>query len=220
MLRTFLTKALLPVVVAGTAGSALYVATTNAAPTGNVINACVEPSGNIRFAGTGVCKLNETALSWNIQGIQGPQGVQGPQGIQGPIGSQGVQGPVGAQGPAGPQGPKGADGAPGIGGARAWARVRNSGVSDPTHDGSHGVVGLTRIGVGDVCVSVDPSIDLSKSAIVANVTNGQQSAFFINAIQSSACGGDIEVRTYFSGVDNGALQSLKAEDASFSIAVF
>ena len=47
------------------------------------------------------CNNSETAISWNIVGLQGSQGVQGPagpQGIPGPQGPQGVQGPTGLQG--------------------------------------------------------------------------------------------------------------------------
>lgn len=85
-----------------------------------LVHACVARDGTIRIvAATGVCKSNETALDWAIQGpmgpigpagptgAQGPQGVPGPQGVTGPTGAQGPQGAPGPQGDTGPEGPAG-----------------------------------------------------------------------------------------------------------------
>lgn len=52
----------------------------------------------------------ETVVSDNNQGIQGPQG---PQGLSGPQGAIGPQGETGEQGSPGPQGEKGPEGPPG-----------------------------------------------------------------------------------------------------------
>jgi hypothetical protein len=76
-------------------------------PNGGVIHACYTTStGVLRVIDASVtkCAKTQTALAWNVQGIQGipgPQGVQGAQGIQGNQGVQGVQGPPGVQGPSG-----------------------------------------------------------------------------------------------------------------------
>jgi len=65
-----------------------------------------------------MCGGNQTQISWNETGPQGPQGVpgaQGPQGPQGDPGAQGPQGDPGAQGPTGLQGDTGPAGPPGVG---------------------------------------------------------------------------------------------------------
>jgi hypothetical protein len=56
------------------------------------------------------CARNETAISWNQVGPQGPVGPEGAIGPQGPVGPQG---PAGADGTAGAPGADGAAGAPG-----------------------------------------------------------------------------------------------------------
>ena len=75
---------------------------------GGVISGCFAKTGGdlrvIDAAANNSCKSNELPLSWNQQGIAGPQGVQGPVG---PAGPQGPAGPAGAQGPAGPAGVSG-----------------------------------------------------------------------------------------------------------------
>jgi hypothetical protein len=79
------------------------------------IHACVNTNGSdagiVRIVGADVvCRTNETAVEWNIEGRVG---AAGPQGEQGPIGPVGPQGEQGAIGPIGPQGADGATGAPG-----------------------------------------------------------------------------------------------------------
>lgn len=88
--------------------------------TAQVINTCVDnKQGTIRVASTAGCRSNETPLSWNQLGPQGPQGATGPAGPMGPVGATGPAGPVGPQGlsgptgPVGPQGPQGVQGPPG-----------------------------------------------------------------------------------------------------------
>ena len=77
--------------------------------TSGVIEACVsQATGRVRVIGEGeVCRANEYPLSWNIEGLQGPQGEPGEQGPPGIQGEPGPQGPAGPQGPVGPQGPAG-----------------------------------------------------------------------------------------------------------------
>jgi len=59
------------------------------------------PNGNVRIVDLsgdhrlGECLPNETPLTWNREGIQGPAGPQGPQGPQGPKGEKGDPGPAG-----------------------------------------------------------------------------------------------------------------------------
>jgi hypothetical protein len=62
---------------------------SSAAPNG-VINGCVGPlMGGLRVPSTGTCRSSETPLSWNQQGVQGPQGAPG---AQGPAGADGTVG--------------------------------------------------------------------------------------------------------------------------------
>lgn len=82
-----------------------------------LINACVKTSnGQLRVVtSANQCVGGEQAVSWNIQGPQGPQGIQGPVGPTGPQGSAGPIGPQGEPGATGPTGPIGSQGEPGIG---------------------------------------------------------------------------------------------------------
>ena len=113
---------------------------------GGAITACADrTSGNLRLTNplTGkpkACGPSEDAVSWSIEGPQGPAGAAGPQGAsgapgergpagpkgdrgfdgtpgqrgeQGPQGVEGLQGPPGAPGPAGDRGPQGPAGAQG-----------------------------------------------------------------------------------------------------------
>jgi Type VI secretion system effector, Hcp len=65
---------------------------------GGVINACYEKgSGKLRVTDTETnkpkaCTSDESSLSWNQRGPQGPQGEPGPQGVPGPVGPQGPSG--------------------------------------------------------------------------------------------------------------------------------
>jgi hypothetical protein len=101
-----------------------------------VFHACVKKSGQLVLidpdAGE-ACKKNETAASWNHAGPSGPAGAQGPGG---------------QQGPPGPPGPKGDPGEPA---ASRFAIVR----VDGTLRASRGVVGLEKVGTGNVIVSFD-----------------------------------------------------------------
>ncbi len=75
---------------------------------GVTLEVCVKKSGLIYVIGEDFrrseCKKNDSLLSWNTAGIQGPRGETG---LQGPKGDTGPQGEVGDNGPMGQQGPKG-----------------------------------------------------------------------------------------------------------------
>lgn len=113
MKRTFILGGILAVAVG--LGGYLY---TRAA--GDVITICVRRSGLVYVIGDGFrrseCRGTDQLVSWNSEGIPGPQGPIGPigatgaEGPQGTLGPQGVAGTNGAQGPQGPQGPQGAVG--------------------------------------------------------------------------------------------------------------
>lgn len=114
-------------VVAGAAGTlvCLTVSLTNAAGTPTTFSACVRTNGSLYGLvadGQPLCDNNDRAISWNQQGVPGPQGQAGPQGLTGPQGFAGPQGPAGPKGdtgaqgvvgPQGPVGPAGPQGAPG-----------------------------------------------------------------------------------------------------------
>lgn len=76
---------------------------------GEQITICAKKSGLVYIIGDDFkrteCKKNDSLLSWDMSGVQGPKGDIGPQGIQG------QKGDVGPQGIQGPQGPAGASGA-------------------------------------------------------------------------------------------------------------
>jgi hypothetical protein len=98
------------IVTAGTAAVAYA-----AIPGGDgVIHGCYSKSGGALNVVSGTtCKSNETPLSWNQAGPQGPTGDQGdpgPKGDQGDPGPAGPEGPKGDQGDAGPAGPVGPPG--------------------------------------------------------------------------------------------------------------
>jgi hypothetical protein len=69
-------------------------------------------SGQLRVIdpATDTCRRNETPISWNQTGPQGPAGPEGPAGPAGPVGPAGPFGPAGPQGPAGPAGQSGRPG--------------------------------------------------------------------------------------------------------------
>lgn len=75
--------------------AAVFLATSVAAPTAmaqtsGVITACSGKSlGTLRLVDAGAtCRTGETLVSWNVQGLPGPQGAQGPAGEKGPAGPQ------------------------------------------------------------------------------------------------------------------------------------
>jgi Collagen triple helix repeat (20 copies) len=96
----------------GIAGIVAIVQAAIPDPSG-VIHACYRANGNLRLVDKSSCTGNETPISWNQSGPQGPEGVAGPQGTPGSQGAPGPQGPPGPQGVAGSQGAQGPQGAPG-----------------------------------------------------------------------------------------------------------
>ena len=97
-----------------------------------VISGCVSRSGHLRIITPAAattssdddsdhpankCGKNETLLTWNQSGPQGPAGAAGPSGATGPGGAAGLNGGTGATGPAGATGPTGPTGAAGATGA-------------------------------------------------------------------------------------------------------
>jgi hypothetical protein len=97
-----------------------------------VIHGCYTNSGALGVIDSTVttCNQNETAITWNRVGPQGPPGplgTTGPQGAAGPQGSAGPQGATGPQGPAGPQGAQGLTGPPAAGNTHAYTVFNNSG---------------------------------------------------------------------------------------------
>lgn len=108
--------------VAGVAATGIVMIVQAAIPDPNsVIHACYRGNGNLRLVDKSSCVSNETPVSWNQTGPQGPQGVPGPQGIAGPqgeAGPQGVPGPQGTPGPQGVAGPQGTQGPQGVAGTQ------------------------------------------------------------------------------------------------------
>jgi len=94
------------------AGATMLVARagTDATATATTIHACARlHDGRLRsIDANALCRDNERALEWDVQGPPGDAGPAGPPGVPGPAGATGPQGAAGAQGPPGPQGPPGA----------------------------------------------------------------------------------------------------------------
>jgi hypothetical protein len=123
------------------------------------IYACVAPSGDFRAASTAGCKPNESPISWNKTGLQGPPGPQGVQGPQGPAGAPGIAGvqgltgatgPTGAPGPAGPMGPMGPAGPAGATGPAGPAGSAGAGAVTwkMPHEASGGPTGFVVLQPG------------------------------------------------------------------------
>ena len=79
----------------------------------NEISACVsKKTGYLRISKK--CSEKEYSLTFNKEGIPGPQGEKGEQGPQGERGANGIGGgggsSIGPAGPTGPQGPAGNEG--------------------------------------------------------------------------------------------------------------
>jgi hypothetical protein len=111
-------------------GGAAFAAATAAAP-GEIMACADTATGTMRLAkAASDCHATESSVSWNKQGVAGPQGLQGVKGATGAAGqkgatgaigatgAQGVKGATGAVGPMGAAGVKGATGAMGPAGAK------------------------------------------------------------------------------------------------------
>jgi hypothetical protein len=72
---------------------------------GEQISVCVKKSGLVYVIGDEFrrqdCKKNDSLLSWNITGTQGPKGDKGDKGDQGDVGPMGPQGERGEKGDSG-----------------------------------------------------------------------------------------------------------------------
>lgn len=98
--RIAIAVGLLTLVAGASAGTYAWGASADATQT---INACVDHNGLVRIVGAdGLCRHDETPISWNTVGPQGPAGQDGAAGAQGPAGPAGPAGPTGPQGPAAP----------------------------------------------------------------------------------------------------------------------
>lgn len=109
---------------------------------GNEISVCVKKNGLVYVIGEGFkrqdCKNNDTLLTFNVQGLPGPQGevgLQGPQGEPGPIGPTGPMGEQGVQGPEGLTGPQGLPGKNAVSGAGNIAFIDFNRNAALTNDG-------------------------------------------------------------------------------------
>jgi hypothetical protein len=92
---------------------------------------CLTPGGKIVKIAIGSdpagdCTGQQTQVSWNETGPEGPAGPQGPAGLQGRVGPQGDPGPQGRPGLQGPQGPVGPQGPAGPSGMSGWEIVQHS----------------------------------------------------------------------------------------------
>jgi hypothetical protein len=183
--RRFLLVAL-PLALA--AGAALAAERSPERRANGVINACVKkPGGRVRIvSGPRQCRRGEQAVSWNVQGPEGPRGATGPTGATGPAGPPGppggdgargptgAAGPAGAQGPAGPQGPAGAQGPPGPGVA---ALEDLNGI--PCHAGGQ---------AGTVSLAYDPDGMASLTCTASGGGGGGTAALRVNEFMTGVTG--------------------------------
>jgi len=142
-------------------GGAVASAATNADPPA-LVHSCVSKGllgigkGNIRIVtASAACNGNETELTWNQQGVQGPAGPQGAAGVAGPKGDPGAKGDTGAAGATGPKGDTGATGLAGT--ARDVGTVNPGSEGHPAHfyPGPKGWVSLTHPSAGIYCLTPD-----------------------------------------------------------------
>jgi hypothetical protein len=133
---------------------ALAFASSASSSFATTIEACQTREGKIRVIkpessrGPDQCGPNQTLLTWNVAGVQGPigpagatgqAGSAGPAGALGPTGSKGNVGPAGPAGPAGPNGDVGAAGPTGPTGSVGPAGP--AGIAGAT--GANGATGAT-----------------------------------------------------------------------------
>src|SRR5918999_2577923 len=102
------------------------------------------------------CQESELFISWNVQGIPGPEGpagIQGPAGPQGPAGVKGDKGDIGLTGAKGDKGDTGATGAKGDAGP-AGAKGDTGATGAKGDQGPPGR-GLDRPGFATTTVAAD-----------------------------------------------------------------
>jgi hypothetical protein len=161
-LVTPLVASLLTAAIVG--GAAVMVSAQS--PSSGPIHACVQKSSaQVRIvSGPSDCTNSETYLTWNREGVPGPQGPQGEQGepgASGALGPIGPAGPVGPQGPVGPVGPEGPQGPPGDDGAGLASIDDLEGLSC-SNDGFPGSVDVQTDDDGQItlhCVATDADGD-------------------------------------------------------------
>ncbi len=180
-------------------GGAIAMAAIPAAD--GTVNACFKNnSGDLRVVDVpgDSCKPNETAITWNQTGLQGPPGPAGPPGRQGEPGPQGPQGPKGDTGPQGPQGPAGPAGTA----DNVFAVVRAQFV-DPDilidATGNHVVGGEAAVLLGPV-TKVTFDRDVTNCAYAA--TARENSLDRISAARDPVDPNSVLVRTRLSGAAN------------------
>jgi hypothetical protein len=167
-------------VVAAALVAVASVASASSPPDSGPVHACVKtPNGIVRIVDLsgdhrlGECLPNETPLTWNREGIQGPPGPQGPQGPKGDKGDPGTPGPQG------PQGPKGEKGDPGPAGP---GRRSTAGIVEADGTVRHGTdFAVTRTGPGDYRVTFPPGTfaDLFAVSVEALADTPQPHAVYL-----------------------------------------
>jgi hypothetical protein len=138
-------------VFAAIGGGAVAAVRSIPGPDG-VIHACYKAkTGGVRVVASGKkCHKRERALTWNQQGVQGPQGLQGALGPQGLQGERGTDGQAGQPGSAAAYGHVAADGTLDVGRSKNIDRVyRNS-------NGEYCVQTPVTIHTIDAQISSDP----------------------------------------------------------------
>jgi hypothetical protein len=135
---------LMVAVVAGATGVAYATGAVTSATT--TIQACKNNvNGLLRVVSdASACRTDETAISWNVQGPQGPPGPQGEPGPQGPAGAAGT--------------------------AVAYARVDGAGTLDTTR--SLNIDSVTRVAIGTSPLSAYCfRLSVNPKNVVATVEN-------------------------------------------------
>jgi hypothetical protein len=140
------------------------------------------------------------------------KGSRGPAGPQGATGATGPQGQPGAQGV---KGDTGSTGAPGT--ARAWAVV--STVGNVSH--SHNVLSVIKLGTGEFCVQLDPSVPSSSTGAVAvpNFNDDSTNSSNIAQVEFDGTCGTNGVEVLTNEVTAGAGLTVNAVDEGFFVAV-
>jgi hypothetical protein len=137
----------------------------------------------------------------------------------------GIPGPQGPAGPAGPKGDTGAAGSTGAAGAAGTARAYAHVSSLGTLTTRKNVVGVEKIGTGDYCVKLDPSINASQTLGVVSADYSDAPSASLAYIRSSGgidCAGmnAIEVTTSRVFVTTtGQPAGDKLSDTGFSVVV-
>ncbi len=210
--RSFLTGA-----VIGSAVTAVLVGSAAYASGSQVIQACVLPSGQVRILTSGSCQSNETPLSWNQQGAQGPAG---PQGATGPQGAQGVQGDTGATGDTGSQGPKGDTGPQGPAGTPGIAATDLNGNQIKIVAGSTpvGTSNWKQYGNNMLYLDVDTSAaGFHNTPVYTTTLAGQSGNWWVSGGSSPYSTSATGFRVYVGFIDGRSVSPQQANDSAWHI---